>query len=352
MAKTKKVSETTAIDDGLVQEDLTDDVIAAAKAYIKNVGDGKVGRDLYYMLKSRYRVLYIRTPEELRVIRFFTDLAKVDGSAVYLWDCSRGLIDANTKAQRTDVDPMVHESPLAVVDFLIQDVNARKKKGNKENQVFLLLDFHHFLGGETADARVERKIKEFSQISSYTTLIIVAPTFVCPAALEKEVTLVDFPSPSKYELKQLLDKNKNRIKDTFVEAASVITKAEEIEDDLIDAVCGLTLTEADNAFSKTLVAQKSFHIPTIIEEKRQMIKKSGVLEYCQTKDELVHVGGLNTLVDWLKQRRLAFTPEARDFGLPMPKGILLVGIPGCVLPDTKIRVRKISDKGKHTKFVE
>jgi SpoVK/Ycf46/Vps4 family AAA+-type ATPase len=77
-----------------------------------------------------------------------------------------------------------------------------------------------------------------------------------------------------------------------------------------------------------VVRTKTFDMPTIIGEKKQIIRKSGILEYYEAVEDVEDVGGLEILKDWLKKRQQAFTSKARDFGLPLPKGILLIGIPG------------------------
>src|SRR6266567_3464549 len=69
-------------------------------------------------------------------------------------------------------------------------------------------------------------------------------------------------------------------------------------------------------------------VPPELEEKKQIIRKSGLLEYYEHREEFSDVGGMEVLKDWLVKRRNAFSSRARDFGLPLPKGILLIGVPG------------------------
>ena len=81
-------------------------------------------------------------------------------------------------------------------------------------------------------------------------------------------------------------------------------------------------------FAKSIVRTHTFDLETILEEKKQIIRKSGLLEYYEHREEFSDVGGLEMLKDWLGKRRSAFCSRARDFGLPLPKGILLIGVPG------------------------
>ena len=98
---------------------------------------------------------------------------------------------------------------------------------------------------------------------------------------------------------------------------------------VIDAAMGLTASEAENVFAKSLVEKGDFDLKIILSEKEQIIRKSGVLEYYHANENMKEVGGLEELKKWLEKRGKAFTSQARDFGLPEPRGILLLGIPGC-----------------------
>src|SRR6202012_4087564 len=95
---------------------------------------------------------------------------------------------------------------------------------------------------------------------------------------------------------------------------------------------GLTLGEAENVFAKIIVKGERLSgddVNEVFAEKQQIIRKSGLLEYYSTEESFGNVGGLNALKDWLTKRAVAFTNEAREFGLPFPKGILMLGVQGC-----------------------
>jgi len=155
----------------------------------------------------------------------------------------------------------------------------------------------------------------------------VAPEYRCTAALEKEFTLIDFPYPSDKEIGKSLDKISLSIPKgpEYRDAREALLEGRE---DLIKSARGLTVVEAENSYAKTLVRHKTFHIPTILEEKKQIIRKSGVLEYREPRFTMDDIGGLDVLKTWLQLHRLAFQDDAADFGLTPPKGVLLAGIPG------------------------
>jgi len=102
-----------------------------------------------------------------------------------------------------------------------------------------------------------------------------------------------------------------------------------MEEQLINAASGLTLTEAQTAFSKSLVAHHDWDIATILEEKKQIISKSGMLEYFDKPISMKDVGGLKKLTGWIGERKTTFSEEAETYGLKKPRGLLTIGMPGC-----------------------
>lgn len=307
---------------------LTEEVKNQAQIQMMKTGDGSIGLNICHMIQSRFRVLYLQTAEERRAIEFFTYLANFRGATFWQWDCDRGLLDARTKKQETASNAEVHSEPTALLAYIIekakfdhQQIDAGRTTDEK---IILLLDFHEFL----EVPQVQRKIKEFSDEVSQITLVIVSPVFTCPPTLEKYVTLLDFPVPSKAELKTALG---NLLADGNLrkKLPTLVTQAEKEEEELIQAVSGLSITEAENAFAMSIVKEKKFNIKTILNEKRQTIRKSGVLEYCTPRFTMDQVGGLGYLKEWLVTRKLAFKEDAREFGLPAPKGVLILSPPGC-----------------------
>lgn len=191
----------------------------------------------------------------------------------------------------------------------------------------MLKDFHPFLD----DPTVVRALREMAHHlkSTYTTAVILSPTLHIPVELEKEVSVLDVPLPGFQDLAQLLR-----------EIVHVVRKGNRVTVDLsrpqaeqlVKAALGLTLSEAENAFAKAIATDQRLDfsdVKTILEEKRQVIRKSGLLEYTPAEETLATVGGLESLKAWLAARANAFGEAARQFGLPEPKGLLLLGVQGC-----------------------
>jgi len=196
-----------------------------------------------------------------------------------------------------------------------------------EPAIYLFKDFHFFL----SDPAIVRKLRELAQYmkSSYKTVVFVSPTFKIPLELEKEMTVVDLPLPDLRELNELL---KNTIKEVNEKTDLKIDPKKVPAEQILKAALGLTLNEAENVFAKSLVLGGRLtaeDIPVILSEKEQLIRKSGILEYYPASEKFKEIGGLEILKDWLSKRRLAFTEKAKEYGLPFPKGVLLLGIQGC-----------------------
>lgn len=295
---------------------------------LTKIGDGEVGRTIYRLIKSRYRILYVVSPEEARVLQTLKLISLSEGYDFRQWDFSRGMLDGHSMEKVASQSNEIHELPEAALDYIINQAKADNEKLNAEQplpvgaHIFALLDFHHWLDGMPM---IERKLKEFAGIASVCVIVIVSPIFLCPPTLEKEFTLLDFPYPSKHEIKQAFDYVCKEIPAKYPKALEAAKKHEE---ELIKAASGLTLVEAENSYAKSLVARKTLDISAILEEKRQIIRKGGIVEYREPRFTFDQVGGLGELKDWLSLHRLAFKEDAEEFGLDAPKGVLLVGIPG------------------------
>jgi len=196
-----------------------------------------------------------------------------------------------------------------------------------EPGLFILKDFHAYL----EDPSIIRKLRDIVTVlkKSYKTVFIISPVLALPPGLEKSITPVDIPLPSPDELKRILS-----------QIVTPLRKANKISVDLddrliekiINASRGLTESEVENLYAKLVVNDNAFDerdLPVVVSEKKKLIRKSGLLEYYDFSEHIGSVGGLDRLKTWLDQRGLAFSQKARDFGLPEPKGLLLLGVQGC-----------------------
>ena len=164
---------------------------------------------------------------------------------------------------------------------------------------------------------------------TYKTIVIVAPMLRLPPELAKDVTVLEFGLPGPDDFNALLDRIIEDVKDKPTFRIDLDADGRER---LLQAAQGLTLKEAENVFAKTMVLDGKLDaedVTVVFSEKQQIIRKSGLLEYYETHEQLDNVAGLEKLKEWLVKRGLAFTERAVEFGLPAPRGVLLLGVQGC-----------------------
>lgn len=275
-------------------------------------------REIEVLIRARYPVIHISTWEEQRVERWLYQIAEARGKRLLTWSITAGLAEAgmNQSASRSRVSPT--KDPIQALDEVISQVDPA---------IFLFKDLHPYLKNEN----VVRKLKEaaFSVKDSYKTIVMVSSNLEVPTELEKEITMVDFPLPQIEEFSQLLDRILEEVKDRPNVRIEVSPDARE---QLLKAALGLTLTEAENVFAKIIVNDGRLtdaDINAVYAEKKQIIRKSGLLDYYEPEVGFEHVGGLDLLKNWLRTRALAFTDRAREYGLPNPRGAFMLGIQGC-----------------------
>jgi AAA+ superfamily predicted ATPase len=272
------------------------------------------------LIRARYPILYVITSEELRVQNLVTEIARKRQKKTFEWSYSTGIVPAGTSIQSQKHRNAATKDPLMALDQVIEQV---------EPAIFIFKDFHPFLTRN--NFAVIRKLKEIALHlkNSFKTIILVAPTMEIPTELEKEITVLSFPLPSRDDLNDLLDKILEDVKQ-FKQVKIDLDAAG--RERLLQAALGLTLGEAENVFAKIIVKDERLSAEDVNEvfaEKQQIIRKSGLLEYYATSETFSHVGGMAALKEWLTKRSLAFSREAREFGLPAPKGILMLGVQGC-----------------------
>jgi ATP-dependent 26S proteasome regulatory subunit len=205
-------------------------------------------------------------------------------------------------------------NPLAMLEYIISEsrtyenkktsVKDKKEKGTN-GVIYVLLDFCRFMPDNPPNPDIERRFRAITEVSSIVSTIITGPHYQARHAL-RDVAMgasVDIPD--------------------------IVKKTKKMEDALVSAASGLTITEAQTAFSKSLVAHHDWDIPTILEEKKQIISKSGMLDYFDSPVSMSDVGGLKRLTGWIGDRKATFSDEAAAYGLKKPRGLLTIGMPGC-----------------------
>ncbi len=273
-------------------------------------------RELDTLIRARYPLVYLVSWEEQRLDGILKELAQTHGKSLYEWSLTRGL----RKVGGARVIP-----PTEGTRDPVEALTAVGKLD--EPALVVLKDFHPFLS-DPAAIRAMRELAHDLK-STYTTVLLLSPVLTIPIELEKDITVLDIPLPSFEDLFQLLKEIVAVVRQGH--RARVDLTREQAEQ-IVKAAQGLTLSEAENAFAKAVAADGVLDkddILLVLEEKRQVIRKSGLLEFISVGQSLGTVGGLDSLKAWLKARSQAFGEPARAYGLPAPKGLLMLGVQGC-----------------------
>lgn len=275
--------------------------------------------ELNILTRAKYPIIYIVCWEERRIEDMLRQVALDRRKKLYGWTLTNGIAPLDL-LQATPVDPATRD-PLNALDFVAQ---------SQEAAIFVLKDFHPYLdasrGGPDYPVIVRRVRDITNQLKeSRKTLIILSPVLRFPPDLEKDITVLDYSLPTLDELALSLD----RVVRSAREIAGVQLKMSEEEREwVLNAARGLTCIEAENVFAKSLVTGRKLDLSIIVAEKEQLIRRSQVLEYYESVEGFGNVGGMGLVKQWLRKRGVAFSEKARRFGLPEPKGLLLLGVQG------------------------
>jgi hypothetical protein len=255
--------------------------------------------------RAGFAGLFLCTPEEARAEAIVKAAADELSRPLHAWSITEGLVATTSGSVRSCPDPV---AALERVDAL------------EGSSVVLLRDFAACLAEN--DPVVVRKLRDTLRLAKVSgkLLVILGVWKQLFPELEREITRLDLPLPDGEELGQVLD--------GILQSASLGELNPDTREATLAAAGGLTTLEAENAFALSVIETGSIEPSLIAREKAQALKKSGVLEVVETTESLASIGGLDALKSWLLQRREAFTKRARDYGLPVPKGMLVLGVPG------------------------
>ncbi len=268
--------------------------------------------ELKILIQAQYPLIYLVTSEEERAERTIADIAqsKNQQKKVFLWTVTHGMIEyggARTVTQHNTI------SPEAAIEWVVRQ---------KEPGLFIFKDLHPFIDAPVTTRWLRDAIAGFK--GTQKTIIIMSPVQNIPIELEKEVVVIDYPLPDLAELNQVLSQQ--------LETNRGKKLTTEVREKLLKAALGLTKDEAEKVYRKAVVKSGKLtesEVDIILSEKKQLIRRNGILEYIDEDETIDAVGGLEELKKWLIQRSNAFTERAREYGLPQPKGMLILGVPGC-----------------------
>ncbi|EFA69539.1 AAA family ATPase [Cylindrospermopsis raciborskii] len=260
------------------------------------------------LLRARYPLIYIPTQEEERVEATIREEATNQGNRpVYTWDFVDGY-QGNPNDQGFG-----KRNPLQALEFV-------EKIPSSVCAIIILRDYHRFLD----DVAIARKLRNLSRLlkSQPKNIVLLSPRVLIPDDLTEVMTVVEFPLPTvpeiKTEVEKLLQVTGNSLSGKLV-------------DDLVRSCQGLSMERIRRVLSRALASHGELlpeDVDLVLEEKRQTIRQTQILDFYPATEQISDIGGLDNLKDWLIRRGGSFTQRARQYGLPHPRGLMLVGIQG------------------------
>jgi SpoVK/Ycf46/Vps4 family AAA+-type ATPase len=268
----------------------------------------KFNDELTLFLKARYPIIYINTIEEDRIEYVIRKNIKTNlNRSIYSWD----FVDGYTNNPNNE--GFGKRNPLQALELV-------ERLSSETPALFILKDFNRFL----TDLSISRKLRNISRILKLQpkTIIIIGSELSIPVELQDLITVLQFQLPSESEINQELERLINSLN---------IKLEPQLFENLSRACQGLSLERIRRVLSKIIATYKTIDnnsIAVLLSEKKQIISQTEILEYWSTNEKILDLGGLDNLKDWLKKRKTAFGVRALNYGLPTPRGLLLVGIQG------------------------
>jgi SpoVK/Ycf46/Vps4 family AAA+-type ATPase len=268
--------------------------------------------ELNILVQAQYPLIYLITPEEERAEQAIAKIARENAEykPMFVWTVTRGMVEYGQPRQGNQHNTV---SPEAAIEWTIRQ---------KEDGIYIFKDLHPFIDGPVITRWLRDAIASFKGTDK--VIILMSPLQTLPIELEKEVVVLDYPLPNLSELNQVLSDRLAKTRGSRLDT--------ETREKLLKAALGLTKDEAEKVYRKAQVKAGKLtesEVEIVLSEKKQLIRRNGILEYIEEDETLNSVGGLEELKGWLKQRSNAFTERAREYGLPQPKGMLILGVPGC-----------------------
>jgi hypothetical protein len=232
--------------------------------------------DLSALVKSRTPLIYLVTTEERRVLDYFRLFSIAGAYRTFVWDAYNGLLNLASMKPAGLVGGD-NADAMAVLDWILKEGMDVASESSYKGNIYVLLDFHRFMSGANGSPcspPIERRLRTIHRMDSNAVVVMVGPHFQCTPALEKCINVIDFPYPNPEEIKLALY---SMVDGVITQYPTIKSDTLAQEEEIVRSVSGLTLPEAESAFAKSVVVHKKIDIPTLLKEKRQIIRKTGVL---------------------------------------------------------------------------
>lgn len=260
-------------------------------------------------LRAGYPGLAIVSAEEVRAEAEIHAACAALDRRLHAWSSSEGLLDTTQSRIAPCPDPL---EALRLIERLLERSDPR--------HVVVMRDLQPYL--DQSDPLLVRRLKDILRLAKGGghALILLGCRCKLPAEIEHEITCIEFELPGPAQLGEVLN--------GIIQSAQLREPHPELRDAVLQASLGLTTTEAENAMALSIVETSGLDPKVIAREKAGTLKRNGLVEVVETVVDPGEIGGLEELKGWLARRASTFTPAAKAYGLPAPKGLMILGIPG------------------------
>ena len=268
--------------------------------------------ELSILIQAQYPLIYLVTAEEDRAEKEIAAIAQLrqQPRKLFVWTLTHGMVEYGQTIANQHNSTI---SPEAAIEWTTRQ---------KDPAIFVFKDLHPFKDSPAVTRWLRDAIASFQ--GTQKVIILMSPIQQVPIELEKEVVVLDFALPDLSALDKVLTQQLDQNRQNRLTATG--------KEKLLKASLGLTKDEAEKVYRKAYVKRGKItedEVDIVLSEKKQLIRRNGILEFIEEDETIDSVGGLDELKGWLVQRSDAFTERARDYGLPQPKGMLILGVPGC-----------------------
>ena len=276
--------------------------------------EGRAYTSLREMFQGGRPLIFVCTPEEGRVRALLQEVADklfAGRMPVWSWSLTSGL-------QHPDGRPAEKLSPQDVLEFIA---------AHEERGIFQLKDFHPFVCDNTA---IRRRLRDLYELcfDSGKYIVITSPLRVIPEELNRQIALVELQTPDFGELMDFL----RRETEAMARRGSAVERSAPTISAMARALQGLTLDEARHALRRAFAVNGSLDansLPCLIDEKKLIVNRTGLIQYVADATQLENVGGLEYMKAWLIERRKLFVERDSMSAEIVPKGVLIMGVSGC-----------------------
>jgi hypothetical protein len=316
---------------------------------------------LKVLINSSTPIVVMETVEEVCAMSLVRTACSQLSLPVYEWTIAEGLVRCGSDVAAPVLSATASGAGVAAKIAMYNTADPVQALANLETMtieaVFVLKDFHRHMDNPVVVRRLRDVGQKFS--ANRRTLVLTAPAIEMPPELVSLVEFLDLPLPDRDRLREI-------IRETYTRIAATHTLKLQLDSNGVDAMAanlrGLTEEAAERAISQTVVGRQALSpecITDVLDAKKALLKRSEMLEFVDTTDNMASVGGLDNLKRWLQQRRGSWDDQARQFGLDPPKGVIILGVQGCgkslcaraVAGEWKLPLVKFDTSAVYDKFI-